>query len=166
MWKQLYITVVRTSCFYHWLFHALIGNAQFLRLYIIFTGFPAGAVKIREHQQLQQKISKLSVLVASQMDITSYHFDRFKVPWETSSKPRQGKARGRFLRNLASWRMREGTKIPYFTFFSLGRVFHRFFWLNFIHFQVLGLAAFGRRPQNLKTYKIQSKKAVKNAGIP
>ena len=37
-------------------------------------------IKIREHQLLQQKISKLSVLVASQMDITSYHFDRFKVP--------------------------------------------------------------------------------------
>ena len=47
---------------------------------IIFTGFPARTVKIREHQQLEQNISKLSVLVASQMDITSYHFDRFKVP--------------------------------------------------------------------------------------
>ena len=34
----------------------------------------------RDHQQLQQKKSKLSVLVASQMDITSYLFDRFKVP--------------------------------------------------------------------------------------
>ena len=55
-------------------------------VFIIFTGFPAGTVQIREHQQLQQKISKPSVLVASQMDINSYHFDRFKVPWETSWK--------------------------------------------------------------------------------
>ena len=47
---------------------------------IIFAGFPARTVKIREHQQLQQKISKLSVMVASQMAITSYHFDRFQVP--------------------------------------------------------------------------------------
>ena len=71
------------------------------------TRFPARTVKIRWHEQLQQKISNLSVLVASQMDITSYHFDRFKVPWETSWKPRQGKARGRFLLDLPSWRMRD-----------------------------------------------------------
>ena len=48
-------------------------------IFIYFTGFPARTVKIGEHQQLQQKISKLSVLVASQMDITCYHFDRFEV---------------------------------------------------------------------------------------
>ena len=48
--------------------------------FIIFTGFPAGTVQIREHQQLQKKISKLSVLAASQMDITSYHFGGFEVP--------------------------------------------------------------------------------------
>ena len=53
---------------------------MYFSIIIIFTGFLARTVKIREHQQLQQKISKLSVLVASQMDITSYHFDRFKVP--------------------------------------------------------------------------------------
>ena len=47
---------------------------------IIFTGFPAGIVKMRWHEQWQQKISKLSVLVASKMDITSYHFGRFEVP--------------------------------------------------------------------------------------
>ena len=52
----------------------------FRDLDIIFTGFPARTVKIREHQQLQQEISKLSVLVASQIDITCYHFGRFKVP--------------------------------------------------------------------------------------
>ena len=46
----------------------------------VFTGFPAGTVKIRWHEQLQQKISSLSILVASQMAITSYHFGRFKVP--------------------------------------------------------------------------------------
>ena len=45
-----------------------------------FTGFPAGTVQIRGHQQLQQEISKLSVLVTSQMDITSCLFGRFKVP--------------------------------------------------------------------------------------
>ena len=47
---------------------------------IIFTGFPAGTVQIRGHEQLQQKISNLSILVASQMDITSYHFGRFEEP--------------------------------------------------------------------------------------
>ena len=53
-------------------------------VFLSFTGFPAGTVKIRGHQQLQQKISNLSVLVASQMDITSYHFGRFKEsPRET-----------------------------------------------------------------------------------
>ena len=48
-------------------------------LFSIFTGFPAGTVQIREHQQLQQEICNLSVLVGSQMDITSYHFRRFEV---------------------------------------------------------------------------------------
>ena len=44
-----------------------------------FTGFPAGTVKIRGHEQLRQKISNLSILVASQMDRTNYHFGRFEV---------------------------------------------------------------------------------------
>ena len=52
----------------------------FFFVYLIFTGFPAGTVQIRGHQQLQQKISNLSVLVASQMVITSYHFGGFEVP--------------------------------------------------------------------------------------
>ena len=49
------------------------------------TGFPAGIVKLRWHEQLQQKISDLSVQVASQMDITSYDFGRFEVPPRESS---------------------------------------------------------------------------------
>ena len=40
----------------------------------------SGALAGGEHQQLQQKNSKLSILVASQMDITSYHFGRLEVP--------------------------------------------------------------------------------------
>ena len=47
---------------------------------IIFTGFPAGTIQFQGREQLQQKISNLSVLVASQMDITSYRFGRFKWP--------------------------------------------------------------------------------------
>ena len=43
-------------------------------------GFPARTVQIQGHEQLQQDISNLSVLVASQMDIPSYHFGMFKVP--------------------------------------------------------------------------------------
>ena len=52
----------------------------FVFLFFVFTCFPAGTVQIRWHEQLQQEISNLSILVASQMDITGYHFDRFKVP--------------------------------------------------------------------------------------
>ena len=45
-----------------------------------FSGFAARTVKIRWHEQLQQKISNLPILVASQMDITSYDFTGVKVP--------------------------------------------------------------------------------------
>ena len=46
----------------------------------IFTGFPTRTFQIQGQEQLQEKISNLSVLVASQMDITSYQFSKFKVP--------------------------------------------------------------------------------------
>ena len=53
---------------------------QAFLIIIIFTGFAAGTVQIRGYEQLQQKISDLSVQVASQMDISSYDFGRFEVP--------------------------------------------------------------------------------------
>ena len=59
-----------------------IGLAYDIINIIMFTGFPAGTVQIRGHEQLQQKISDLSVLVALQMVITSYHFAWFTVPPE------------------------------------------------------------------------------------
>ena len=47
---------------------------------IIFTGSPAGTGQIQGLEQLQQKKAKLSVVMASQMAITSYHSDRVEMP--------------------------------------------------------------------------------------
>ena len=80
--------------------------------FIIFTGFPAGTVQIRGHQQLQQKISNLSVPMASQMDITSHHFDRLKVPPRETSwlilwnrSPKKTPKRTRQVRTLPQVRL-------------------------------------------------------------
>ena len=76
---------------------------------MIFTGFPAGTVQIRGHEQLQQKSPIFLSCWHRKWTSPAIILVGLKCHHEKHlGKPRQGKARGRFLLDLPSWRMRDG----------------------------------------------------------